>query len=151
MSFALYLSQRTVDYLSHLRLGVFLLHAVCYSTIYIRYFESLDTVVGDIGHQVNIVNIELTVFLTFGIYLTEELNLSIVEVAAHLLYHPDVAEELGTQVSVAYYGLTNHAQVGVDKLNNLILGADFACCHLVQLVAQALKLALDDGLVDFLF
>ena len=149
-SFSLKLSQGTIDYLGHLGLGVFLLHAMGDTAVDIRHFETLDTLVGDVGHEVDVVDVELTVFLTFRIDLTEEFDLSVVEMLAHLLYHPDVTEELSTQVTIAYYRLTDHAQVGVDQFDDLVLRTDLTGGHLVEFVAQALQFTLDDGIVNLL-
>ena len=144
------LPQSAVDELGHLRLGVLLAHAMRDAPIYIRYFEALDAIVGDVGHQVHVFNVELAVLLAFGKHLAEQLHLSQVEMLAHLLDHPDVAEELGPQIAVAHHSLTDHAQVGVNQLDDLLLRADLAGGNLVKFVAETFKLSLNDGIVDVL-
>ena len=116
----------------------------------VGHFEALDAVVGDVGHEVDVVDVELAVLLALGVDLTEQFDLGVVEVLAHFLDHPNVAEELGSEVAVADDGLADHVQVGVDELDDLLLGTDALGGYLVELVAQALELALDDGLVDVL-
>ena len=70
---------------------------------------------------------------------------------AHLLYHPDVTEELSTQVTVAHHRLSDHAQMGVDQLDDFILWADLTGCHLVEFITQAFQLTFDDCIVNLLF
>ena len=54
----------------------------------------------------------------------------------------------GAQVAVADDGLLDHAQMGVDELDDLVLWADLLVGHFVQLVRQSLQLRLDDGGID---
>ena len=118
------------------------------TSVDVRHLKTFDTVVRDVGHELYVVDVELAVFFSFGIDLAEELDLCVVEVFAHFLHHPDVAEELGTEVTVSDHRLSDHAQVGVDELDDLVLRTDLAGCHLVELVGEALQLRLDDGGID---
>ena len=127
-------AKRTIDELGHLWLRVFLLQSTGYATVDVGHLEALDTVVGDVGHEVDIVDVELALLLSLGKDLAEQLYLGQVEMLAHLLDHPDVAEELGAQVSVAHHRLANHVQVGVDELDDLLMGTDLAGSHLIELV-----------------
>ena len=68
-----------------MRLGGLFCHTVGYATIYIRYFKTLYTIVRDVGYQINVLNIELTIFLSFGKDLTEQLYLCIIEVLSRLI------------------------------------------------------------------
>ena len=147
---SLQLSQRTVYHLGYLRLGILFFHSVGNTSIYIRYLKSLYTIMCNISHKVYVVYIKLTVFLPLGIHLTEKFYLCIVEVTAYFLNHPDVTEELCTQITIAHYSLTNHTQMGIDKLYNLILRTYATGGYLIEFVAQALKLAFNNGIVDFL-
>ena len=108
---SLKLTQCTIDHLCYLGLRIFLLHSVCDTSVNIRYFQSLDTIVGDVGHKIHIVDVKLTIFLTFRIDLTEEFDFGIVKMLTHLLYHPDVTEELCTQVAVSDHRLADHTQI----------------------------------------
>ena len=88
------LAEGTIDDLGHLRLSVLLSHTVRDTPVYIRYFEALNTIVGDVGHKIYVVNIELALLLAFGIDLAEEFDFCVVKALANLLHHPDIAEEL---------------------------------------------------------
>ena len=131
------LSKCTIYELGYLRLGGLFSHAAGYASVDIRYLQSFDTIVRDICHKVHILNVKLATFLSFSKYLAEQFYLGIVKMTAHLLYHPDITEELCTQVSIAYHSLTNHAQMGVNQFDNLVLGTDFASSYLIEFVAQA--------------
>ena len=145
------LTQRTIDHLGYLGFRILLFHTMRDTSVDIRYFQSLDTIVGDVGHEIHIVDVKLSVFLTFRIDLTEEFDLCIVKMLAHLLYHPDITEEFCTQVTISHHRLTNHTQVGIDQFDDFVLWTDFARCHLVKLVAQTLQLTLDDCIIDLFF
>ena len=106
------------------------------TAIDIGYFKAFDTIVGDVGHQIDVVDVELAVFLSFGIDFAEELDLCVIEVFTHFLNHPDVTEEFGTQVTIAHHRLTDHTQMGVNQLDDLVLRTDLTGSHLVKLVAQ---------------
>ena len=60
-------AEGAIDNLRHLRLRVLLSHSVCDAPVDIRYFEALNTIVGDVGHKIYVVNIELALLLAFGI------------------------------------------------------------------------------------
>ena len=121
-----------------------------YAPIDVGNFKTLDAVVGDVGHEVYVVNIELAVFLSLRVDLTEKLDFLVIEILAYLLYHPDVSEKLGTQVSVTHNGLANHVQVSVNQLNHFLLRTNALGCHLVEPLAETLQFTLDDSIVDFL-
>ncbi len=38
-----------------------------YATVNVRHLESLDTIMGDVGNKVDVVNVKLSVFLALGI------------------------------------------------------------------------------------
>ena len=78
------LTQCTIDHLCHLGLRVLLLHTVRDTSVDIRHFQALDTIVGDVGHQFNVVDVKLSVFLAFGIYLAEQFYFLVIEMLAHL-------------------------------------------------------------------
>ena len=84
------------------------------SSVDIRYFESLDTIVSDVGHKVDVVDIKLALQLSLGIYCAEEVDLVLVEILPHLLHHPYISEELGTQVAVAHHHFLYHTEMRVD-------------------------------------
>ena len=69
------LSQRSVYDLSHQRLAHLLGHSMAYSSVDIRNFESLYTIVGNVCHKIHIIYVEFPVGLALGIDLTEKLYL----------------------------------------------------------------------------
>ena len=98
---------------------------------------SISALCGDMGgHGFEIAqdNPERVVKTKAIIDLAEKFQLILVEVLARLLHHPNVAEELRSQVAVTHHGLLNHAQVGIYKFDNLVLRADVFGRYLVQLV-----------------
>ena len=114
------LAQRAIDKLGHLGLGVLLGVAMSYAAVDIRHLKTFDAIVRDVGNKVHVVNIELALLFSLGKDLAEKLHLSTVETLAHLLHHPDVTEEFGTEVSVTNDRLTNHGQMRVDQLDDLL-------------------------------
>ena len=90
----------------------------------------------DVGNKIDILNIEFPVGLSLCIHLAEKLYFVLVEVLAHLFHHPYIAEELGSEVSVAHHRLANHAQVRVNQFYNLVLRPCFLRRHLVEAVAE---------------
>ena len=131
------LAQCAIDHLGHHRPRGLLGQPVAQPPVDERHLQALDAVVGDVGDQIDVVDVKLAVGLGFGIDLAEEFDLVLVEVLAHLLHLPDVAEELRAQVAVADDGLLDHAQMGVDELDDLVLGTDLLVGHFVQLVRQS--------------
>ena len=115
-----------------------------------RHLKSLDAVVGDVGNQFNVVDVELAFGLTLGIHFAEQFYLVLVKVLAHLLNHPYIAEESSTQVSVAHHRLLDSGKMGVDEFNNLVLRLYPLGSHLVHAVGETFKFALDNGIIDIL-
>ena len=114
----------------------------------VRHLEALDTIVGDVGHQIDIVDVELAVILALAEHLAEQFNLGIVEITAHLLDHPDVTEELRTQITIAHHRLANHAQMHVNQFDDFLLRGDTLGCHLVKLVGKTFQLAFYHRVID---
>ena len=56
-----------------------------------------------------------------------------------LFYHPDIAEKLCTQITIANDSFLYHTQMGIYKLDNLILRPDLLGSHLIKLVGQTLQ------------
>ena len=102
--------------------------------------ETFDTIVSNIGHQIDVINIKLTIFSSFGINSSENLYLVFIEVLSRFLNHPDVSEELSTEVTVSYNRFLDHTEVSIDKLNDFILWTHLAISTLVQLVRKTLQL-----------
>ena len=114
----------------------------------IWHFQSLDAIVGDVGYEFHVVDVELSFALAVGIHLAEEFYLILVEMLPHLLHHPDVAKEGGSQITVSHHGFLYHAQMGVYQFDDLVLRPDIPRRHLVKLVRQALQLSLYHGIID---
>ena len=144
------LTQCAIDELSHKRFAGFGGHAVTKSAIDERHLETFNAIVGDVGGEINVVDVKFAIGLGFGKDFAEEFHLVFIEVFPDLFDHPDVAKEGGTQVSVAHDCLLDHAQVGVDELDDLLLRPNLALGHLVHLVGEPLQLAFDNG-VEHLF
>ena len=102
--------------------------------------ETFDTIVSNIGHQIDVINIKLTIFSSFGINSSENLYLVFIEVLTRVLNYPDVSEELSTEVTVSYNRFLDHTEVSIDKLNDFILWTHLAISTLVQLVRKTLQL-----------
>ena len=144
-------AQRTVDDFLHERFACLFGEPMAEPSVDKRYFQSLDTIMSDVGNKIHVVNVELSVSLSVGIYFSEKFNLVLVEILAHFLHRPDVTEELGAQVAVAHHRFLDHAQVSVDELHDLVLRPNLFRGHLVELVAQPFELRLDDSVIDILF
>lgn len=119
------LAQRAIHHLGNKGLACLGRHAVAETAADIRHFEALDTIVSYVGHQLNIVNVELAVELSVGINLAEQLYLVLVKVFSYLLNHPYISEKGRAKIAVAHHGLLNHVQMGVNKLDNLVLRTYF--------------------------
>ena len=103
------------------------------------HFKALNAVVGDVGYEVDVLYVEFTFGNAFGKNSAKEFYLVFVEMLAHFFHHPDVSEKLGTQVSVAYDGLSYLTEVCVDEFDDFFLWADFLGRHLVELVGQTFQ------------
>ena len=97
-----------------------------------RNFQALDTIVGDVGHQVNIVDVKLTGILALAIDTTEDFDFILIKVLSHLLHHPDVAEKLSAQITITHHSLLNHTEMGIDEFDDLVLRTHLAVGHLIQ-------------------
>ena len=82
------------------------------------------------------------------IYLSEEFYLIFIEVFAYTFHHPDIAEELRSEVSISHYGFFYHTQVGIDEFDNLVVGRYSFRCHLVQLVRQAFQFGFYNSVIN---
>ena len=83
-----HLAQGSIHDFGHERFAHFLSHAVSESPIDIRHFKSLNTIVSDVGHKVDIVDIKFALQLSLGINLSEKVDFVFVEIFSHLLTLP---------------------------------------------------------------
>lgn len=97
---ALVLAQRSIDDLGHKGTARLLRQSVTQTAIDERHLKAFDAIVGDVGHQLYIVDIKLAIGFPLRIHFAEELDLILVKVLAYLLYRPDVTEEFGPEITI---------------------------------------------------
>ena len=102
------------------------------------HLEAFDTIVGDVGYEVNVFNVKFAIGLAFGIYFSEQFYLVFIKVFAHLFYHPYIAEKLGAKVAVAHHRFAYHTKVGIYQLYNFVLWAYLHRRYLIEFVRQSL-------------
>lgn len=88
----------------------------------------------DICDKINILYVKLTICFTLLIHLTEKLYFVLIKILPHFLNHPYITEKLSTQISISYHSLSNHAEVSVYKLYNLILRSNLHHSNLIKLI-----------------
>src|SRR5574344_1459608 len=89
-------SQCAIHKFGNLRFGGFFCHSMGNTTIDIRHFKSLDTIVGDVSYKIYVFYVKLACLLALCIYLTEQFHFCIIKVLTHLLHHPYITEKLST-------------------------------------------------------
>ena len=92
----IYFTQCTVYNFSNLRFSGFFCHSMSNTAINIRNLETFNTIMSDIGNQIHIVYIKLTILFSFSIDFPEEFNLCVIEIFSNFLYHPYIPEEFCT-------------------------------------------------------
>ena len=98
-------------------------NTITQTTIDIRNLESFDAIMDDVNRHTNICDIKLSLTNTLHDDLRNEIHLGTVKLLTHLLHQPDVTEELGTQIAIAYHGFLDKTKVGVNQLTNLSSGS----------------------------
>lgn len=95
-------------------------------------------------------NIKLPLAYALHDNLLEDFYLGSVELLTHFLNQPYITKELGSQVSIANYGILDKTKMSIDKLNKLIFGLEILGGHKTQTVAHARHLAFYDS-IEHLF
>ena len=125
-------------------------HSIGQTPINIRYLESFNAVVHDIRAERDAIYLETPLLNAFRHDGSKKPLFVFVEVFADFFHHNDVAEELGSEVSVALNGFLDHVEVSVDDLDEFIFRLHRLGRHISHLLVDALKFSLDDRPVNLL-
>ena len=105
----------------------------------------------DFCHEIHILNVELPIQISALIDLSENSNLVGIKLLAHFFHHPNIAKEFSAEITISDHCLTNSAEMGVDKFDNLVLRTYLPCRHFIKFLWQALQFRLDDSGIYILF
>ena len=142
--------QRAKHKIDNVFIAGFIIELCTDMSAYIRYFNTFYAIMHQLGGHVEVVYLKNTRLHALAQHVLEELHLFFVEPLACLLHLSDVAEEVGTERTVAVNHFLHHVQAGVDHLEHLLVGRNVLVGHALHGVQQDVQLRLDHGQVDIL-
>ena len=120
------------------------LRIASHQTTHVGCLKAFDTIVNYLGHHVGIIKKEKPLIAALDKYATYESNLNLVILAANAVNGKIETSEIGTQRTIAEYGMAHIIEAADDKLHDLAVSSNLFLRYDTQRIENLVKLCLDD-------